>query len=202
MTPTPTATTTAWSTPVAATSTPVSTSTAYGYVTDISPNQRDGNGAWSEDDIGWLVVSLRLVYGRPAYGRQRPEQHGARGSSRRDGERRHLRHLPFALLLHGRHLRHHGHPDDGRCRDDPAADGSGHDGQSVEVPRHAGLDRLEPRRSAGQRPQHPASGMDAGADGYHGRHLHLSQSHEVLEARRRRHPVAARGSRGKRRSVS
>jgi hypothetical protein len=52
MTPTPTATTYAMSTPLSATSTPTATSTAWGYTTDASGPQDTGNGAWSESDIG------------------------------------------------------------------------------------------------------------------------------------------------------
>ncbi len=52
MTPTPTATTTAYSTPAGAAMTPTATATAYGYTTDVSPNQASGMGAWSEGYIG------------------------------------------------------------------------------------------------------------------------------------------------------
>jgi nitrate/TMAO reductase-like tetraheme cytochrome c subunit len=55
MTPTPTATTTAYSTPVGPTSVPTATSTAYGYMTDTSGSQTGAgthSGAWSENYIG------------------------------------------------------------------------------------------------------------------------------------------------------
>jgi nitrate/TMAO reductase-like tetraheme cytochrome c subunit len=52
MTPQPTATTTAYSTPAGPAMTPTATATAYGYFTDTSPNQATGMGAWSEGYIG------------------------------------------------------------------------------------------------------------------------------------------------------
>jgi hypothetical protein len=52
MTPTPTATTTAYSTPAGPTMTPTATATAYGYTTDVSQPESMGEGAWSEDSIG------------------------------------------------------------------------------------------------------------------------------------------------------
>ena len=52
MTPTPTATTTAYSTPAGPSMTPTATATAYGYTTDVSQLQSEGEGAWSEGYIG------------------------------------------------------------------------------------------------------------------------------------------------------
>ncbi len=52
MTPTATATTVAYSTPVGPASTPTATTTAWAYTTDVSKPQAVGNGAWSEGFIG------------------------------------------------------------------------------------------------------------------------------------------------------
>jgi hypothetical protein len=69
MTPTPTATTTAFSTPVGPASTPTATSTAWGYTTDASGTQQAGEGAWSEDDIGCSSCHYGSTTGSdPQYG--------------------------------------------------------------------------------------------------------------------------------------
>ena len=160
MTPTPTATTTAYSTPVGPTSTPTATTTALAYTTDVSGSQtgvNSHNGAWSENYIGCSSCHYGAEPISDADGRDVTDTaHRAPFGEMANADICGTCHSRYSYTVATYTITPIPTPE---CRrHDPAADGSRLRRLSRAVPRRAErFRRLEPGRSAEHRPQHPDS---------------------------------------------